>query len=265
MATGRFDLLRVPDRRPAPRAVSRRRLPAAPAARRGGPRGRRDRRVPVRGRLDDPRVLRLGAGRSPAIEARSARRPPTPTCPAGSRSSRRGTRAPGWSRGLSAASRGRPRAGAARRDLVTGRRGPAPVRRRPRSVAVALLAPHQVGRPRLLEAGELAARAALLRGQRCSSAAGRRAAPCVVGVPCARRPRSRRRHLSCGVEPPAGALRGRAMNASVSSHAARAGVGELGGLAVEEAVRRARVGRRGGARRRPPSSAASNAAIGLRR
>ena len=53
------DLLAPADRRPAPRAVPRRGLPAAAAAGRGRARGRRARRLPVRRRLDDPRLRRL--------------------------------------------------------------------------------------------------------------------------------------------------------------------------------------------------------------
>ena len=90
---GRYDLLRLPDRRPAPRAVPRGGLPAAAAAGRGRARGRRARRVPVGRRLDDPRLRRLDGRHHPHRGAPSRRPPRTRTCPAGSRSSSRATRA----------------------------------------------------------------------------------------------------------------------------------------------------------------------------
>ena len=81
---GRSDLLARPDRRPPPRAVPRRRSTRSSRARRGRARGRRASapacRVPAR--RSSPSPIRWRA--SPGSRPRSARPPPTRTCPAAS-------------------------------------------------------------------------------------------------------------------------------------------------------------------------------------
>ena len=75
------------DRRSAARAVPRGHLPAAAEDGRGGQVGRGAGRVPVGGRLDDPRLRRLD-GRDHPDRGRLLRRaPPMSTCPVASRSS----------------------------------------------------------------------------------------------------------------------------------------------------------------------------------